>query len=142
MCGPFDNTIIPIRRHFECLNIYQICGCLSCTTARIACSITCPTSKTRDSPHTGHKICSPTGKNTDESSEGVAYPTGILSPGSPASDAGIVKISSRYSSIGSATFCPIFHATCGAVGVSSTSTDSNTVRKSQRINSRTAEAFL
>lgn len=54
-----------------------------------------PTIRIFSSPSTGPRIWIPTGRSIVGSSDGEAYPTGTVSPGIPASEAGIVKISSR-----------------------------------------------
>ncbi len=121
--------------------IYHIFGFLLIITLFIAISITFPTMSTFSSQRSGPRICSPTGRSIELSSVGDANPTGIVSPGIPASDAGIVNISSRYRASGSVPLAPIFQATVGAVGVTMTSTNSNALAKSWRINSRTAVAL-
>ena len=66
---------------------------------------------------------------------------GTLSAGSPASGAGMVKMSFRYICTGSSTFSPSRNAGVGAVGPAMMSTSAKQRRKSSAIRRRAFWAF-
>src|SRR3989344_8142932 len=68
-------------------------------------------------------------------------PLGTEMAGTPARLTGTVNMSAAYIATGSA-LSPNFHGAIGLIGNATASIDSNTRRKSERISSRTARAFL
>src|SRR6516162_9271340 len=104
---------------------------LSGTTSKpIACSSAWPTRKSVFSPNWGPINWSPTGMPSES-------PHGMLSPGSPAMQDGIVSRSERYIAMGSAVRAPSGNATVGDVGETSASNVSNSASCSCLITVRT-----
>src|SRR5438067_1701470 len=99
-----------------------------------ACSTAWPIRKSVFSANCGPTSCRPTG-NPSES------PHGMLSPGRPAMQDGIVSRSLRYIAIGSAVRAPSGKATVGEVGETSASNRSKSASCSRLITVRTFWAW-
>src|SRR5262249_6284701 len=87
----------------------------------IACSSAWPARKSVFSPNCGPISCRPTGRPSES-------PDGMLSPGSPARQEGIVIRSHAYIASGSLALSPIGNATVGEVGVAIASKRSSASR--------------